>query len=276
MSLGRQETAADGRLSQLLDSPVLGMTPWIAMSVLVGPGRYELAVGISLALAVAIVVVGRTRRPGSSFKILEISDVVFFAAMAVIGILASPGTLRWLENYSGEVSNIALLVISLGSMAIGVPFTLQYAREQVPREFWSDPRFLRTNYYITGVWGAAFGVAAIAGACGDLVLHNSNNLWTGWIIQIAAIIVALQFTRWYPDVVRARSLRERGLPGPPEPPLSDLLIPLAGYLTPVGIVVLAFSAGPVWLGVGLVVVGVLLVKTLNRPSAAEPDAGGRA
>ncbi|MGW7487474.1 hypothetical protein [Streptomyces sp. NPDC054786] len=131
--------------------------------------------------------------------------MVFFAAMAVIGILASPGTLRRLENYSGEVSNIALLVISLGSMAIGVPFTLQYAREQVPREFWSDPRFLRTNYYITGVWGAAFGVAAIAGAGGDLVLHHSNNLWTGWIIPIAAIIVALQFTRWYPEVVRARS-----------------------------------------------------------------------
>ncbi|WP_328741788.1 hypothetical protein OG436_06020 [Streptomyces caniferus] len=114
MSLGQRETAAGGRRSQLLDSPVLGMTPWIAMSVLVGPGRYELAVAIALALAVTIVVIGRKRRPGSSFKILEIADVVFFAAMAVIGIVASPGTLRWLENYSGEVSNIALLVISLG------------------------------------------------------------------------------------------------------------------------------------------------------------------
>ncbi|MFJ9471645.1 hypothetical protein [Streptomyces caniferus] len=276
MSLGQRETAAGGRRSQLLDSPVLGMTPWIAMSVLVGPGRYELAVAVALALAVTIVVIGRKRRPGSSFKILEIADVVFFAAMAVIGIVASPGTLRWLENYSGEVSNIALLAISLGSMAVGVPFTLQYAREQVPREFWDDPRFLRTNYCITGVWGAAFGVAAIAGAYGDLVLHNSNNLWTGWIIQIAAIIVALQFTRWYPDVVRARARREQGLAGPEEPPVSDMLLPLAGYLTPVGIVVLAFGAGPVWLGTALIVVGVLLVKSLKRPSAAGPDAGDRA
>ncbi|GAA2586179.1 hypothetical protein [Streptomyces tubercidicus] len=274
MAQGRTDTAAGGRLSHLLDSPVIGMSPWIAMSVLVGPGRFELAVGIALALAVAIVIAGRIRRPGSSFKILEICDVVFFAVMAIIGIFASPGTHRWLENYSGEVANIALMAIALGSMACRVPFTLQYAREQVPREFWGEPRFLRTNYYITGAWGAAFAVAAIAGAYGDLVLHNSNNLWTGWIIQIAAIIAALQFTQWYPDVVRARSLRERHLPGPPEPPVSSLLIPLAGYLTPVGIVILAFGAGPVWLGVALIVLGVLLVKSMDRAKEAEPGVSG--
>lgn len=271
MSHGPTDTAPGGRLSHLLDSPVIGMSPWIAMSVLVGPGRFELAVSIALALAVAIVIAGRIRRPGSSFKILEISDVVFFAAMAVIGIFASPGTHRWLENYSGEVANIALMAIALGSMACRLPFTLQYAREQVPREFWGEPRFLRTNYYITGAWGAAFAVAAIAGAYGDLVLHNSHNLWTGWIIQIAAIIAALQFTQWYPDVARARSLRERGLSGPPEPPLSSLLIPLAGYLTPVGIVVLVSGAGPVWLGVALIVLGIVLVKSLSGDKEAEPE-----
>lgn len=271
MSHGPTDTADAGRLSHLLDSPVIGMSPWIAMSVLVGPGRFELAVAMALALAVVIVIAGRIRRPGSSFKILEISDVVFFAVLAIIGIFASPGTHRWLETYSGEVANIALMTIALGSMACRVPFTLQYAREQVPREFWSAPRFLRTNYYITAAWGAAFAVAAIAGAYGDLVLHNSNNLWTGWIIQIAAIIAALQFTQWYPDVARARALRERNLPGPAEPPLSSLLVPLAGYLTPVGIVVLAFGAGPVWLGVGLIVLGVVLVKSLSSGKEAEPE-----
>ncbi|MCX4638471.1 hypothetical protein OG775_25685 [Streptomyces platensis] len=271
MSQGRTDTASGGRLSHFLDSPVIGMSPWIVMSVLVGPGRFELAVAIALALAVAIVIVGRIRRPGSSFKILEIADVVFFAVLAVIGIFASPGTHSWLENYSGEVASVALMAIALGSMACRVPFTLQYAREQVPREFWGEPSFLRTNYYITGAWAAAFAVAAISGAYGDLVLHNSNNPWTGWIIPIAAIIAALQFTQWYPDMVRARSLRERGLPGPPEPPLSSLLIPLAGYLTPVGIVVLVSGAGPVWLGVALIVLGIVLVKSLSREKEAEPE-----
>ena len=76
------------------------------------------------------------------------------------------------------------------------------------------------------------GWRQFAGAYGDLALHDANNLWTGWIIQIAAIIVALRFTRWYPEVVRARSLRERGLPGPPEPPLSSMLLPAGGLSDP--------------------------------------------
>ncbi|MGW7577590.1 hypothetical protein [Streptomyces sp. NPDC054765] len=66
----------------------------------------ELAVGVSLVLAVAVVIAGRVRRPGGSFKILESSDVVFFAVPAVIGIFASVGTHRWWENYSGELSNM--------------------------------------------------------------------------------------------------------------------------------------------------------------------------
>ncbi|MGP8303343.1 hypothetical protein ACTPOK_36535 [Streptomyces inhibens] len=139
MSLDRQEPTAGGRLSQLLDSPVFGMTPWIAMSVIVGPGRYEWAVGISLAVAVAIVIIGHLRHRGTSFKILEISDVVFFAVMVIIGIFASPGAHRWLETYAGEISNIALLVIALGSMAVRQPFTCSTPVSRCPARSGTSP-----------------------------------------------------------------------------------------------------------------------------------------
>lgn len=270
MSQGRTDTASGGRLSHFLDSPVIGMSPWIAMSVLVGPGRFELAVAIALALAVAIVIVGRIRRPGSSFKILEIADVVFFAVMAIIGIFASPGTHSWLENYLGSrehrpdddrprVHGVPGAVHPPVRPGTGAPRVL--GRAQI-----SADQLLHH-----GCVGRRIRRGGDSGAYGDLVLHNSNNPWTGWIIQIAAIIAALQFTQWYPDVVRARSLREQNLPGPPEPPLSSLLIPLAGYLTPVGIVVLVSGAGPVWLGVALIVLGIVLVKSLSREKEAEPE-----
>ncbi|WP_406209952.1 hypothetical protein OH807_39740 [Kitasatospora sp. NBC_01560] len=250
----------------LLDSPILGMAPWIVFSVLVGPGRFEIAVGAALVLTVVLVVVGRVRAPGSSWKILEVCDAVFFAALAVIGALASAGTLTWLETYAGEVSNLALVTIAFGSMAARLPFTLQYARERVPRAHWDSPQFLRTNYLLTGVWGLAFLVAALAGLYGDLVLHNPNNLWTGWIIQIGAIILALRFTEWYPEVVRARIARDAGRPAE-VPTTGALLVPLAGYLLPVGIVVLAADAGPAWLGIALIVGGVLLTRSLRAGGA---------
>ncbi|MBT2235650.1 hypothetical protein KLK06_58480 [Nonomuraea sp. NEAU-A123] len=120
------------------------------------------------------------------------------------------GTRRWLETYAGEVSNIALVLIAIGSMAVRMPFTLQYARERVDCAYWHSPDFLRTNYVITGVWGLALLVAAVAGGYGDLVLRDPDNLWTGLIIQIAAIIAAVRFTAWYPGIVRTRVQRERG------------------------------------------------------------------
>ncbi|MFX5530111.1 hypothetical protein ABTD83_19510, partial [Acinetobacter baumannii] len=55
-----------------------------------------------------------------------------------------------------------LFAIALASILIRPPFTLQFAREQVPRELWNHPRFLATNNAITGAWTAAFAVQVLA------------------------------------------------------------------------------------------------------------------
>ncbi|WP_374776911.1 hypothetical protein OG756_33325 [Streptomyces sp. NBC_01310] len=261
---------ATGPVAGFLENPVVGMAPWILFSLLVGPGRFEIAVGVALAAVVTLIVLSRLVNRGTSWKLLELADVVFFAALAVIGALASEGTLRWLETYAGEVANVTLAVIAFGSMAVGMPFTLQYAREQVDPALWHTPGFVRTNYVITGVWGLAFLVAALAGAYGDLVLHNPDNIWTGWIIQILAIVAALKFTAWYPDVVRARATREATGQGPEPPRLAGLLLPLAGLLVPIGIAVLIFD-DMWWLGIALIVAGSLLTKSLQSQNRAAPD-----
>ncbi|MEI5010925.1 hypothetical protein RB196_29875 [Streptomyces sp. PmtA] len=262
------DTGAGRRLSGFLDSPVVGMLPWIVFSVLVGPGRFEFAVAISLAIALLVLVVDRLRRPGTSVKILEVSDVVFFAALAIVGLFASAGTLHWLETYSGELSNFALVAIAFGSMAVREPFTVQYAREQVDRSLWQTRGFLHTNYVITAVWGLAFLVAAVAGLVGDLVLRQPDNIWTNWVIQIGAIIVALRFTEWYPPVVRERIHGGRPSRGSPTS-VGALFMPFAGYLVPVGIVVLALGSGPTWLGIALIVLGVLLVRAFKLDANGE-------
>ncbi|MET9961700.1 hypothetical protein ABZ128_22045 [Streptomyces sp. NPDC006326] len=261
MDTAGRAAAASGA-NGFLENPVVGMAPWIVFSLLVGPGRFEVAVGLALASALALVVLGRVVRRGTSWKLLELADLVFFAGMAVVGALAGPGTLRWLETYAGEVSNIALVLIAFGSMAVRLPFTLQYAREQVDPARWHSPAFLHANYMITAVWGLAFLVAAVAGGYGDLVLHNPDNIWTAWIIQILAIVAALRFTGWYPEVVRARVRRESGQPVTEQPRLAGLLLPLAGLLVPIGIAVLIFT-DVWWPGVVLIVAGGWLTKALG-------------
>lgn len=44
-----------------------------------------------------------------------------------------------------------LLAIVLISMAVGQPFTLQYARERIAQEVRNTPEFIRSNYIITTV-----------------------------------------------------------------------------------------------------------------------------
>ncbi|MFZ3474754.1 hypothetical protein ACODT3_02290 [Streptomyces sp. 4.24] len=262
------DARATSRMAQFLESPFAGLSPWIVFALVVGPGRFEWSVALALAISVCLVIGGRLVNPGSSLKILELSDVVFFSVLTVVGIFASEGTRRWLETYAGEVSNLALVAVAFGSMLVRVPFTLQYAREQVDRQFWDTPAFKRTNYTITGVWGLAFLINAVAGAYGDLVLRNPNNIWTGWIIQVLTIIGALRFTQWYPDVVRARARA-----GEPAPPLSAMLLPMAGLLVPIGIAVLVFDGHLWWLGVALIVVGGWLTRALKsqvRPEGS-PD-----
>ena len=249
-------------VERIVSNPFVGFAPWIALAILEGPGRLTLAVAVGLSLAVAFLAVDKLL--GHTTKILAVVDVVAFAVFLVVVLTASPATLLWLELWFGELANILLVLVVAGSMIARVPFTIQYAKEQTDPAYWDTPVFLRINYLITGVWGLAFLVSAIAGFYGDAVLHDSNNVWTGWIIQVAATLVAVQFTVWYPDYATARALASAGQPHDPIPPVAHFLLPLQGYLIAIGILELSLNAGPVWLGVAMIVFGVVAGNLLRR------------
>jgi hypothetical protein len=255
----------------VLAGPLAGILPWIAMSLLAGPNRFELAVGVALALALAGVIYDLAK--GHSLKMFGLCDVVFFIALGIVGLLISEETKQDIEKWSGEISNVAVMSIALFSVVIRQPFTIQYAKDETPKEYWDSPTFIHINYVLTWAWIAAFAVAAISGAIGDAVIDDSNNLWTGWVIQIGAILVAVQFTQWYPEVGSAKAAQKEGRPTDPPPPLSALLIPLAGYLTPVGIIALIADAAPTWVGIAFIVAGVglthLLVQNTKSVEGAE-------
>lgn len=245
------------KIRDFINGPIGGLAPWIAMSLLAGPGRFELAVGVAFGISLVVVLSGRAG--GGSWKILELSDITFFTLVAILGLLVSQSTIDTLDNLSGEMSNVALTLIAFGSILFRRPFTLQYAREEAPRELWDNPAFVRTNYVLTAFWGGAFLVTALAGAYGDLILDNSNNLWTGWVIQTVALLIAIQFTGWYPKVVRAQAPDATE----PPPPLSDLLLGATALLIPVGVIGLALEACSMPVGIALIVIGVVASRALD-------------
>jgi hypothetical protein len=139
--------------------------------------------------------------PGRSPKVLEIGTVILFAGLALYAILANP---TWSIFAVRLRVDLGLLLIVIVSMALRRPFTLQYARESVPREFWDNPEFIRTNYVITAVWALAFIVMVIA----DLLLLYVPSLppRVGIIATIAALVAAVKFTQWYPERAKAKAI----------------------------------------------------------------------
>jgi hypothetical protein len=195
-------------LSAFLNSPFAGMSPWILMALLTGPGRFEEAAAAAFGLSL-LFVIGSHRR-GSSLKFLEVFDLAYFAVLVLLAQFASSDVIHWLERWGGEMTNIALVSFALGSIIVRQPFTLQYAKEEAPEELWKNPLFLHINYMITWSWVLGFGVAAAAGFYGDAVLDDSGNFWTGWIIQLAGTIFALSFTEFYPDYATDRARQKAG------------------------------------------------------------------
>lgn len=250
-----------GRLiDKVLASPLAGLSPWILYSLVEGESRLEVAAGIAFGTALTILMLGWIR--GGSPKLLEFSDVVFFGAVAIVVAVAEPSTYAWLELWGGEVANVALVVIVVGSILIRRPFTLAYAKESTPREYWDSPVFLRTNYLITGVWAAAFVIEAASGLYGDAVLRDSSNIWTGWLIQTLPLIIAAQFTLWYPDRVEALADDAQGGAVTP-PPVSEFLGHCTPWLGIIGVIVLVMGDSPWWIGVGLIVIGASLTHQLQ-------------
>lgn len=262
------DTETPSALKRILANPLVGLSPWILFAIVEGKGRLELSAAVALGLAV--VIVSLNWLSGSSPKLLELSDVTYFAGLAVLVAFASSGTRAWLEVWGGEAANGALVVISLGSILVRNPFTLQYAREETSEEVWHTPEFLRVNYLISWVWVVAFAIEAASGLVGDGVLHNANNIWTGWIIQTFPMVVAAQFTLWYPN--RLEAIREGRAESAPT--VKDFLATVTPWVAIVGIIALSVGGTPEAVGIALIVIGIASTRWLTARSetleTAEP------
>lgn len=155
--------------------------------------------GLISAAAVSALLLLKDAITHKTVKILELGTFILFAGLATYAKLASP---VWSIIAVRLRVDIGLLLVVLSSLVLRRPFTLQYAREQVPMEKWSSLEFIRTNYIITAVWAAAFGVMVIAESAILYVPGLSPRV--GIIATILAVYGAFRFTTDYPKRLRER------------------------------------------------------------------------
>ena len=178
---------------------LLGFAPFIVFAILTG-----LSIDLALwaALASAFVIAIRDFAHTRLLRVLDMGSVALFGLLALYTGFIQPGL-----SVPGVrlIVDGGLMAIALVSILIGNPFTLDYAREQVPEEFWHTPLFLRTNYIIASVWVLAFGAMTAADAAATFSARFPLTL--DITASLAALALAIVFTTRYPAYVRARSDR---------------------------------------------------------------------
>lgn len=187
---------------------IAGLAPWIVYWILVGNVDFRLAVVI--AFGVALLELGRAYSRGGLVTSLDIGSTLAFA---VLTIITFAGDEKFLERWIQPLTSAALLLIALGSILVGRPFAREYARAEVPAEYWSSPRFLRTTLVITWVWAGVFAVMTLSALIPPIV--DGDNTFSDqsdelsvicyWVVPILALVGGIFFTKWYPDYVERRA-----------------------------------------------------------------------
>ena len=151
------------------------------------------------AAAICLAVIALDFVRGRSLKWLGAGSAILFAGVGLYLALIDPGLGKPGVKLAVDTG---IFAISLISMLIRRPFTLQYAIEAVPAETAGLPGFLRANYIITAAWTAA---ALVMMASNLAMLYVPGlPIWSGLAIAFAARNSAIYFTKWYPQYRRVK------------------------------------------------------------------------
>jgi intracellular septation protein A len=156
-------------------------------------------VSLFASAAICLAVIAYDLVHGRSVKILGAGSVVLFGALGCYITLVDPTVSTAAIKLTIDAGVFA---ISLASIALRFPFTLQYAREMVAPETAELPGFLKANYIITWAWTGAF--LAMMAANVLMIYSPSLPLWSGLAIAFAARNSASYFTKWYPEYRKAK------------------------------------------------------------------------
>jgi hypothetical protein len=172
----------------------LGFTPYVAFFVVLRVGTVEAAMWAAFAVAALVALYGRWR--GRSAKILEVGAITLFGLLALFTAVSH---WEWTLTAVRLAVDLGLLAIVLVSIAIGRPFTMQYARERIAEQHWQTPLFLAINRRITWVWAAVFAVLVAAHVA---TVFFSVPAWIDGVVTVAAFVYATAFTTRYPEKAR--------------------------------------------------------------------------
>jgi all-trans-retinol 13,14-reductase len=180
-----------------------GFLPYITQGALAG--RIGGAGATIAALGLALVLVAADARRGR-VKLLEAVGACWFAGVLAAGFSGFPLPVE----HGTKVVMALLSVVAWSSLAVGRPFTEQYAREEWPEALWTDPGFRAVNRLLTALWGVIFAAASV------LLMLSGGAGWGGQAATVLTLCGSV-VSATLPPMLARRRIRKRLAAAEPTP-----------------------------------------------------------
>jgi hypothetical protein len=162
----------------------VALVPWVLFTLLAQHSTLKVAAVAALIVAAGIMI--RSIAKGG-LKLLELGAVIAFMGFTVVAFAADHSTGEWLARYSRAIAAALLALIAFGSLLF-TPFTEQYARDSVPRQFWGSPTFKATNRRLTTMWACVFTAMVPFHVAAGVIDKKPTNILFNWVIPIGLIV----------------------------------------------------------------------------------------
>ena len=176
---------------------LLAFAPWLSFLIIAQGSLFRLKIGVGVALALSIIMgLSRLHRG----IILWIGLAFFTYATVAVALLND----MWTVRHMGILANGAMALGSWLTIALGKPFSMDYARAHTDPSLWNNPAFIRTNVIITSAWALVFTLNTVL-AWGKM----AQFILPAWGYEVSSyflLIVTAAWTIWYP--IHCRRLRE--------------------------------------------------------------------
>jgi hypothetical protein len=128
--------------------------PWLVFLIVAQGSLFRVKLGLGMALTLSVIMgVLRLHR-----GIILWVGLVFLGA-ATISVVGFENS--WTLRRLGVLANGALALGVWAGIAVGRPFTLDYAKAETDPSYWSSPEFIKNNFILSFGWAAAFTLNAV-------------------------------------------------------------------------------------------------------------------
>jgi hypothetical protein len=154
--------------------------------------------GLASAAVVALLLCARdwlgTREHSG---VLELVSLLLFGSLVIYVAAFSP---EWSLMSVRVVADSGLFLVMLASLLIGRPFTLSYAQPDPHLGALLSPRFIRSHYYVSGLWTAVLLLVVVIDT---VILLWPSMAIGGAVAMCAALLAAVHLTLRHAASLRA-------------------------------------------------------------------------